>query len=69
VTAPIRTVTFHKVPGTGAYGLRSWYPNAKAPKAQGTGGGAAEADPEGIDSASEKPTDAPLEETAEASAA
>jgi hypothetical protein len=32
------TVTFHKVPGTGAYGLRSWYPNARPVKPQVSGG-------------------------------
>lgn len=31
-------VTFHKVPGTGAYGLRSWYPNARPVKPQVSGG-------------------------------
>lgn len=32
------TTTFHKLPG-GQFGLLSWYPNAKKPKAPGAGNG------------------------------
>ena len=59
--------TFHKVPGTSAYGLRSWYPHAGTVRSQATGADAEVAPEDG--SKNEREHDTAESEAASASAA
>jgi hypothetical protein len=62
------SVTFYKLPD-GAYGLRAWYPHAKAPKAQAAGADPAEENAEPTEKSEVSAEKATNEPPSEASAA